>query len=510
MGDILRAPIRTFAFIRKEIFEVLRQPRLILTLVLGPFLILLLVGIGFRNVARPFRTLFVVPQNDPLASQVEAHAKSLGEQLIFTGLTDDETHARERLRRGEVELVVIAPANAYETILSSNQAVFTVYHNEIDPIQASYVSFVGQIYVEEVNRRILRALTARGQGEASTIQDDLSAARASAAAVRESLQNGDAATAREHQRELDSRISGLELAVGATAGLLGSVGQTLGGGQDANNVNAALEGLKEVRQDTDSLNELPENQNDYTVEAETAARIEAGLATLETTLGDFQSISPVVIVSPFRSEAKSVAPIQLDATDFFAPAVLALLIQHLAVTFGALSIVRERQLGTVELFRVSPISPGEALVGKYLSYMLFTGMLAAILTGLLVFALQVPMLGDWRNYIFVLAALIFTSLGIGFVISLIAQTDSQAVQYAMLALLASVFFSGFLINLYVLWEPVRAIAWSLPVTYGMQMLQNIMLRGLTPSPFLLTLLATIGLVLFLIAWLLMSRLMARR
>ena len=58
IGAITKFIIRTSAFLGKEVAEVLHQPRLILTLVLGPFLILLLFGVGFRYQNPPLRALF--------------------------------------------------------------------------------------------------------------------------------------------------------------------------------------------------------------------------------------------------------------------------------------------------------------------------------------------------------------------------------------------------------------------------------------------------------------------
>lgn len=126
------------------------------------------------------------------------------------------------------------------------------------------------------------------------------------------------------------------------------------------------------------------------------------------------------------------------------------------------------------------------------------------------YGLGVPILGDPLHYMLVLATLLFTSLGFGFVISLASQTDSQAVQYAMILLLAGVFFSGFFVALYLLWEPVRLISWMLPVTYGMLLLQQVMLLGDTPDVRLLGDLALMGILSFLLAWWMLRRLMARR
>jgi len=164
----------------------------------------------------------------------------------------------------------------------------------------------------------------------------------------------------------------------------------------------------------------------------------------------------------------------------------------------------------MELFRVAPITAFETLLGKYLSYMVIAIVLAAIITVLVVFALGVPMLGAWENYAYVLLALMFASLGLGFIISLLSETTSQAVQFSMLALLFSIFFSGFFLDLRLMWEAVRFLAYLIPVTYAMQMLQEIMFRANTINLLLMAGLLGFGLVLFIISWILLGRQMRLR
>ena len=186
--------------------------------------------------------------------------------------------------------------------------------------------------------------------------------------------------------------------------------------------------------------------------------------------------------------------------DFFTPAVIILLLQHLAVTFSALTIVREQRSGSIELFRISPLSSFETLLGKYLSYLIFGTILGGLITATVILALKVPMLGSWVNYAIVLLTLLFTALGFGFLISLLAKTEMQAVQYAMLLLLGSVFFSGFFLDLRNLWEPVRVVSYLLPATYAIQLLQDIMLRGNALDPLMFIGLLGIGILMFFIAW----------
>jgi ABC-2 type transport system permease protein len=508
--DILRSPVRSSAFLGKEIFAMLRQPRLMLTLALGPFLILLVFGLGFRNSGRPFRAVFVAPTTGPLAQQVQLLGSSLGPQLVFSGIVDSEAAAKARLRQGDVDLVIVVPTDAMSSVQNSQQAVLTVYHNELDPTQASYVDAASQIYTAEVNRRIVISIVAAVQQQAGAVQGQLAAAQASAQAVQTALHAGDVKAARQHQTELVQNLNAVELGVGAGIGLLSGVEQGLGQpGADSQGASL-LAMLTRVQQGTHVLDNIPNDQSSYATQEQAAADVATGLAQLKDELAKFTSIQPGVLVSPFRPETKSVAGLTLNVTNFYAPGVLALLLQHMAITFGALSMVGERQTGTVELFRVAPVSPGEVLIGKYASYLLFGGIVAAILTLLLRFVLGVPMLGSWFYFAGVVLLVMFASLSIGFVISLMAQSESQAVQFGMLLLLASVLFSGFFSGLYLFAPPVWAISYLLPVTYGIQLLQSIMLRGTAPNMTLMAGLLVIGLVLFIVAWLQTARLMARR
>jgi ABC-2 type transport system permease protein len=120
MGNPFRGIIRASSFFRKEIFEILRQPRLVATLVLGPFLILFIFGIGYRDRPRSLRTLFVAQANSAIAAQdIQQYATSMGSVLIYAGVTGDQNEALDRLHSGQVDLVIVEPADAVSTIKSN-------------------------------------------------------------------------------------------------------------------------------------------------------------------------------------------------------------------------------------------------------------------------------------------------------------------------------------------------------------------------------------------------------
>lgn len=520
--------IRVSAFLLKEILEIARQPLLLLTLVIGPFLILLFFGLGYRNEARALRTLFVVEENSPIAAKLDEYANTLGPQLIFSGRTDNLEEAQAQLRQGEVDLVTVLPSNPYETILQNNQAVFELYHNEIDPFQTDYINVFGRVYVNEVNRRVLRLLTSEGQLDLSKVQAKLDEVRASATKLRELLQecaktlaeagrsgNCDGQAILDYVQDLRQAVAELDLMAEGNLTVSDVLEQELHGRPLGRSFDNALDHgeepltLERIINRTDELEAKAQTIDDYLRQLETLTQLETDLDSIEVRLKQFLQIKPNILISPFRSEVNSIATVPLKVNDFFAPAVIVLLLQHLILTFAALSMVRERQLGSIELFHVAPLSPLETLIGKYASYLLFGCSLAAILLTLITLGLGVPMLGNWLSVGLVVLAVLFASLGIGFVISLISKTDTQAVQYAMIVLLTSVFFSGFLLGLNTLWLPVQTISYSLPATYGILLLRDIMLRGLPLDGNILIPLVSLGLILFLVAWLLLERSMDR-
>jgi ABC-2 type transport system permease protein len=92
------------------------------------------------------------------------------------------------------------------------------------------------------------------------------------------------------------------------------------------------------------------------------------------------------------------------------------------------------------------------------------------------------------------------SIGLGLVISLLSASDTQAVQYTLIVLLASLFFSGFFLTLDQLAYPAKLVSWLLPATYGIDLLRDQMLRGIEPERMDLAAVAAYGAVAFAAAW----------
>jgi ABC-2 type transport system permease protein len=492
---IWQSIIRIFAFISKEMRLILHQPRLVFSLILGPFLILLLFGVGYQEAPRSLRTLFVVPQGSQIEDYVRAYAESLTPVIDFAGITPDADEADRQLRNGDVELVVVTPADPAVNWQNDERATLTLYHFEIDPLEEQYIQVLGQRYSEVINRQLLEQAVRDSQSKAATWQDDLQLAKSHTAALRSAIAGGDEIGAKTHAQNLKQELDLLTLGVGSGLALAGNLENIT---NTSNTVNPLLEKLTALQT---SVDEDIINQDNITGKREaTVNEIDTSLDEVDSLLSTFEEMDPAVMVAPFQSETLSITRVNLLPMYFYVPGVIALLLQHLAITLSGLSIVREKLGGVMELIRAAPTSAFEMLLGKYAGYLLLIAFLALVLTGLIVLVLGVPQLGSWTAYAIVILALLLGSLGIGFHISLSARSNSQAIQFAMLTLLASIFFSGFFMPLYRIAFPVRLVSWLLPATYGTKLLQEVMLRGQSPDWLLLAILSLGAVILLLLAW----------
>ncbi len=204
-----------------------------------------------------------------------------------------------------------------------------------------------------------------------------------------------------------------------------------------------------------------------------------------------------VLAAPLRGETELIGG-AVTTSQFYAPAVVALILQHLTITFIALSVSRERSQRATELFAVSPLRPAERVAGKVAAYLLVGAALGAAMLLAVVLVLGAPIRAGVGPVAAVLALELLASIGIGFVLASIARTSTQVVQGAMLLLLTSVFFGGLLLSPDRLFAWARPIGWALPMTHAIALLRDSMLRGVALSATPMLVLGGLGVVTILL------------
>ncbi len=418
VSALMRGVVRGVTLWSKELTEVFHEPILILSLILGPFLILLVFALGHRAQQPPLRVVLDLPPSVDLPRDVDYWRDRFGASVDVVALASDEEAARAAVVGGRADLAVIVPPDVYTTVSRGQPATIQILYDQTNPAQQAYTQFVAYVLVSELNRDVLTAAVRQAQ-------DDV-------ARVRQS-----------------------------TADLLHQI---------------------------ESMPDDPSGR---------VSRIRTELARLDQVSGELLSLSPSLVVSPFTWRAISLASFNPGYVAFYSPGVLALLLQHMAITFAALSLVRDRLIGMTEIYKVTPTSTLGVLFGKYTSYGMVSLGVGGALTELMTTFLGVAILGSPVLYWGTLGLLVFTSVGLGLLISLVSASQENAVQLTMLVLLASVFFSGFFLPVTDLKPPATEVYVALPVSHAISALQHIMLSDRLTDFQPLYILAGMGLTLLL-------------
>lgn len=162
---------------------------------------------------------------------------------------------------------------------------------------------------------------------------------------------------------------------------------------------------------------------------------------------------------------------------FFVPGLVGIILQLVTVFLTSFAIVREREIGTLEQLFVTPVGRLGLMLGKLLPYLAIGTVVMVTVLSVMVFVFQVPIRGN----LFLLFGLgimfLFSALGLGVLISTIATNQVQAMQMAMLVMLPSILLSGFVFPRDNMPLPLYAIGYLFPVTYFIEILRGIILRG---------------------------------
>ena len=169
---------------------------------------------------------------------------------------------------------------------------------------------------------------------------------------------------------------------------------------------------------------------------------------------------------------------QLRSTLFLVPGLIAYISMITAVVSTALSVVREKERGTMEQVRMAPISPLPYIIGKTLPYLVisFVSAILVILSAMLLFDL--PMRGSWLLLCLAIGLFLIGAQAQGLLISTIADTQQVAFQVALLSsLLPTMILSGFIFPISSMPIVVQWITHIVPARYFLVALRAIVLKG---------------------------------
>ncbi len=162
---------------------------------------------------------------------------------------------------------------------------------------------------------------------------------------------------------------------------------------------------------------------------------------------------------------------------FLIPGMIAMLLQMQTVTLTAAAVVREREAGTIEQLLVTPILPGELLIGKIAPNMAIglVNMLTILAVGM--FWFRVPFQGSFPLFLAVAVLYIFACLGLGLLISTVSQNQKQVQQLNGMIMILGLLLSGFIFPRSAMPVPIQVAGNLFPLTYFIPIARGIITKG---------------------------------
>lgn len=170
---------------------------------------------------------------------------------------------------------------------------------------------------------------------------------------------------------------------------------------------------------------------------------------------------------------------QLKGAPNFVPGVMALILMLVCVMMTAISIVREKEMGTMEVLLVSPFKPIMVIVSKVVPYFILSMLNIVSILLLSVYVLGVPIKGNVLLLFAESALFISTCLSLGIFISIKTQTQQVAMLISLMGmLLPTVLFSGFMFPIENMPFPLRMISNIVPAKWFYIIVKDVMIKGL--------------------------------
>jgi ABC-2 type transport system permease protein len=186
----------------------------------------------------------------------------------------------------------------------------------------------------------------------------------------------------------------------------------------------------------------------------------------------------VELVPPLAVEPRIWYNPELRSTLFLVPGLIAYISMITAVASTALSIVREKEIGTMEQIRMAPIDTFSFIVGKTIPYFLIALASAALIIGASMLLFGLPMRGNWGALLVAMSLFLVGALATGLLISTVADTQQLAFQMALLiSFLPTIMLSGFIFPIGSMPQALQLVTLLVPARYFLVALRGIVLKG---------------------------------
>jgi ABC-2 type transport system permease protein len=169
---------------------------------------------------------------------------------------------------------------------------------------------------------------------------------------------------------------------------------------------------------------------------------------------------------------------QLLSQHFMVPGVLALLLMIITGMLGAMAIVREKELGTLEQLNVTPLRRWELTVGKLLPFGIIGVIDVFLVVGVAVLWFEIPLRGSFLLLLGLSVVYLLSTLGLGLFVSTVSDTQQQAMMTTVFFFMVPmIYLSGFIFPIENMPEPIQPVTYLIPLRYYLVIVRGIFLKG---------------------------------
>ncbi len=168
----------------------------------------------------------------------------------------------------------------------------------------------------------------------------------------------------------------------------------------------------------------------------------------------------------------------LESRNFYVPGVIALIVMLITLMLTSIAVVREKEMGTIEQIMVTPITRLEFILGKTVPFALIGLADVVLITIVGVLWFGVPIRGNLVWLFISVLLYLMTTLGVGLLISTIAQTQQQAMMSTFLFFSPAVLLSGFIFPIANMPPAIQWLTYLNPLRYFLVIIRGIFLKGI--------------------------------
>jgi ABC-2 type transport system permease protein len=219
----------------------------------------------------------------------------------------------------------------------------------------------------------------------------------------------------------------------------------------------------------------------------------SGLSGTSAPSGASGTSSSSGTVPPVDLRARAWYNPDLASRNYNVPAVVGAIILLVCLLLTSLAIVREREIGTLEQLRVSPLSPGELILGKTIPFAAIGLVDLALITAVALFWFGIPFRGSALLLLLASVLYLLSALGVGLLISTISRTQQEAFMAAFLVFMPTILLSGFMFPITSMPKLFQWLTLANPMRHYLEVVRAVFLKGSGPEalwPQLLALAAT--------------------